>query len=64
LPGIDQVPDEDLVALAGERIFVIITNTPARLDDWSRRLQAMGLRHSEIESHRVPVLASGFTMHA
>ena len=64
LPGIDRVPDETLRALTNDAILVILTNTPAHLDGWSRRLDAMGLSHSEIESHRVPLMESGFTLHA
>jgi hypothetical protein len=64
MPGIDGVPDQSLMALTGDTVFLIVTNTPAHLDTWHRRLDAFGLTYSEIDSHRVPVLASGFTLHA
>jgi hypothetical protein len=64
IPGIDRVPDESLHNLTRDEILVIVTNTPAHLEAWSHRLEALGLTHSEIESHRVPLLSSGFTMYA
>ena len=65
MPGLAAVPNESLTALTeGDRILVIISNTPPLLDRWSRRLNDEGLTASVIESHRVPVLASGFTIYA
>jgi hypothetical protein len=64
MPGINRVPDESLLDLKRDSIVVIATNVPAQLDAWSHRLEALGLTHSEIESHRVPILSSGFTLYA
>jgi hypothetical protein len=64
LPGIDAVPDGAVAALTADGILVIISNSPAHLDAWGRRIAAMGLTHAEIQSHRIPMLASGFTIHA
>ena len=65
MPGVEAVPDDAVVALTqGNRVLVIISDAPEPLEAWRRRLDAMGLGHTEIAMHRVPVLASGFTMHA
>jgi hypothetical protein len=65
LPGVEALPDSSILALAGEdRILVVISNTPTSLDVWRRRFDALELVHTPIASHRVQMLASGFTMHA
>ena len=64
LAGLDALPDGAVTALTGDRILVIISNSPAPLEAWTRRIAAMGLTHAEIQSHRVQMLASGFTLHA
>ena len=65
LPGVDALPDGTVAGLAsGDRILVIISNTPAHVTIWNRRLSAMGLTYTVLGSHRVSVLASGFTISA
>jgi hypothetical protein len=65
MPAIAAVPDASLTAVTeGDRLMVIITDRPAVLDAWTRRLDAMGLVPKSIDSHRVPVLNAGFTIHA
>ena len=64
MPDVEGVPDKALIELTGDTVFVIVTNNPAHLDAWNHRLDALGLTYSEIESHRVPVLAAGFVLHA
>jgi hypothetical protein len=64
LAGIDTLPDGAITALIGDRVLVIIASSSAHLDAWDRRLAGMGLSHVEIQSHRVPMMASGFTIHA
>jgi hypothetical protein len=65
MPSVEDVPEDAVRALGGsESILAIITNTPAHLEEWNRRLGRMDLEHREVASHRVPLLASGFSIYA
>lgn len=65
LPGIDGVPDEAIRELASsDGKLIIVSDATATVEAWSRRLQAMGLRHELVTSHTVRVMESRFTMRA
>lgn len=65
LPRVDEVPDASMLALAeGGRILAIISQQPAHLEEWKRRLDGLGLSGEEIDRHTVRVMDSEFTMYA
>jgi hypothetical protein len=65
MPAVEGVPEEAVRAVASkDDVLAIISNHPENLDAWSRRLDHMGLEHRELARHRVPLLSSGFTIHA
>jgi hypothetical protein len=64
LAGVEELPDESVLALAEGLTLVIVSTTPGQLDEWSRRLEGMGLTHRPIASHEVPVMQSRLWLHA
>ena len=65
LPRVDEVPDASVLALAeGGRILAIVSQQPAHLEEWKRRLDGLGLSGEEIDRHTVRVMDSEFTMYA
>jgi hypothetical protein len=65
LPALEGIPDASIMALGTDNaILVIISNVPAHRDAWKARLASLGLTGTEIGSRRVPLLASGLSMHA
>jgi hypothetical protein len=65
MPGIDQVPDNAVRQLASnDSLFAVISGRPELLERWRRRLEGLGLSYQEVARHRVPLLGSGFDVHA
>jgi hypothetical protein len=65
LPSVDGVPDASVLALAeGGRMLAIISNRPAYLEEWKRRLDGLGLFGEEIDRRTIRVIGSEFTMYA
>src|SRR5262249_3007666 len=65
MPGVEDVPDAAIrTAADNNHVLAVVSNRRDTLDAWSRRLDRMGLGHLEIAHHRVPLLASAFTIHA
>jgi hypothetical protein len=65
MPGVDDVPEAALQALARDgAILMIITNAPDHLQRWGRRLDGLRLAHEEVARHDTRILGSEFAIHA
>ncbi len=65
MPSVDAVPEGSITALTqGDPLLVVVSDQPTVLADWRRRLETLGMTATPVESHHVPVLASGFTLHS
>lgn len=65
MPGVDDLPEQAIRPLQNsDAILVIISGRPETLEKWGHRLAALGLTHRVLDRVRVPVMESGFTIHA
>jgi hypothetical protein len=65
MPAVDDVPEKAVRALEREAsILAVISSRPEPLERWISRLDAMGVSHEELSRHTVPLLESGFVIHA
>jgi hypothetical protein len=64
MPAVRDVPSASILALATDDSWlVIMTDAQDNLDAWERRLRSLGLEKRERARHRVPLRASGFSVH-
>jgi hypothetical protein len=65
MPGVDALPEQAIRRLQdSDAILAIVSDRQESLEKWERRLASLGLMHRELHRFRVPVMESGFTIHA
>ena len=65
MPAVDDVPEQAIRHMQdSDAILTIVSDRPESVRKWEHRLAALGLARRELDRFRVPVLESGFTIHA
>lgn len=65
LPDVEEMPEQVIRAIQDtDIILTIVSDRPESLQKWERRLASLGLKHRELDRFRVPMMESGFDIHA
>jgi predicted membrane channel-forming protein YqfA (hemolysin III family) len=65
MPDVEEMPEQVIRAIQDtDTILTIVSDRQESLRKWDRRLASLGLKHRELDRSRVPMIESGFDIHA
>ena len=65
MPDVEEMPEQVIRAIQDtDTILAIVSDRSESLRKWERRLASLGLQYRELDRFRIPMMESGFDIHA
>jgi len=65
MPDVEEMPEQVIRAIQDtDTILAIVSDRSESLRKWERRLKSLGLQYRELDRFRIPMMESGFDIHA